>query len=128
VGGVAEVLQEYWTHKKWLSRGANPEPEIYRQVAKHLEKLLAGYVSSPFTEGVAKTTNVPTYTFLQSLAGAGGGGFMVAIVKDGLSSDAVDEAVQELGAADPDLACSSHKITVDSDGICVTLNGKEVNL
>jgi len=66
----------------------------------------------------------------QSLAGAGGGGFMAVVLAGETAGEraAFDEELAELGRKDADFAFSSHKICVDFEGIRVLSEGRRRGL
>lgn len=86
------VLNSYWSLKKRLARGS--EPEYVRKIRMML---------TPVCSGI-------------SLCGAGAGGFMIVILKRDESFTSLEEV---LGGIDPSLGISKHYVTVDSDGIVV---------
>ena len=89
-GGCAD-----WEQKKLMAPGAEP-PAITRLMAAIREH----------THGL-------------SLAGAGGGGFMVGIAKSGASVDAIKECL-----ANPEFAgCSLHTAAIDTEGLRVRCTG-----
>ena len=64
---------------------------------------------------------------LQSLAGAGGGGFMVVVLKPDCPDD-FDNILERIGDDRPDLASTTHRVMVDQVGIRVVVGEKELNL
>jgi len=94
VDEVGKCLSEYWTIKKILAPGS--EPQLVKDVMETLE---------PFVVG-------------GSLAGAGGGGFLAAVLKE----DAVlEEAVEAVRKTPGTERITFHKATIDRNGLEVVI-------
>jgi fucokinase len=100
---VADCLNRYWSQKKVMA-GADSgvEPPIVRSV---LQSLLERDLISA-----------------GSLCGAGGGGFMVMLVKEGITADDVRSAVQKGELFDPSVRDFTwHDCRVSENGLKVTI-------
>ncbi len=68
----------------------------------------------------------PTLPPIQSLAGAGGGGFMVALLREG--AECPRALVERMARARPELDCSVHELGVDEVGVTVRKGGEVVRI
>ena len=98
---VGACLAKYWAHKVAMAPGC--EPEFVRAMMHALAPLTAG----------------------QALCGAGGGGFLVALLHDGASHADARTALDAAGALGPAGGGASdvsfHTATVDETGLQLTL-------
>jgi len=92
-------LSRYWAIKRTLAPGS--EPELVRQVLDVLDPLSVG----------------------AGLAGAGGGGFLVAILKEGVDRGQAMRLIREINGTD---RLTFHVAGVDKEGIVVTVDGEDV--
>ena len=99
VKGVGRCLSQYWVYKRRLAPGS--EPVVVRDILAVLEKM---------TDGA-------------SLAGAGGGGFLAAVMMEGVEREEVERAVRGVEGTD---RVTFHTIGVDREGIRVTVGGEVV--
>jgi len=90
-------LSRYWAQKKCMAEGC--EPELVANIFSALEDLLYGC----------------------SLAGAGGGGFMVLLTRHIDAETSIKERLRSRGLLRDHLAF--HRVGVDKVGLTVTLDG-----
>ena len=99
IEGVGECLSQYWNIKKTLAPGA--EPLLVKNILKTLDPFIIG----------------------GSLAGAGGGGFMTAVLKDGVDKDMVVERVRRMEGTE---RLTFHTVSVDREGLSVSVGEENV--
>lgn len=93
---VGTALERYWRQKQQMAPRAEPE-----RVTRMREVL------SPFVLG-------------SSLCGAGGGGFLVGLMRDGVSPESIKLALRA-DARTRDLHWTMHDVEVDSEGLQVSV-------
>ena len=99
IEGVGECLCQYWNIKKTLAPGA--EPLLVKNILQTLDPFIIG----------------------GSLAGAGGGGFMTAVLKDGVDKDMVVERVRRMEGTE---RLTFHTVSVDREGLSVSVGEENV--
>ena len=99
IEGVGECLSQYWNIKKTLAPGA--EPLLVKNILQTLDPFIIG----------------------GSLAGAGGGGFMTAVLKDGVDKDMVVERVRRMEGTE---RLTFHTVSVDREGLSVSVGEENV--
>jgi len=99
IEGVGGCLSRYWGIKRTLAPGS--EPEMVREVLD---------VLGPMSVGAG-------------LAGAGGGGFLVAILNEGVDRREAMRLVRKINGTD---RLTFHEAGVDMEGITVTVDGENV--
>ena len=97
LNGVGECLSSYWEIKRTLAPGS--EPQLVRNILDTLEPFIVG----------------------GSLTGAGGGGFLVAILRDDADREEAVASVRRLPGTE---RLTFHSATLDTEGITVSV-GKE---
>lgn len=98
---VGQCLAEYWAIKKTLAPGA--EPQLVKNILQVLDPYILG----------------------GSLAGAGGGGFMTAVLRDGVNRDEVVEKVRRMEGTE---RLTFHSVSVDREGMEVFVGGDKLAL
>ena len=99
VDGVGECLSKYWTIKKKLAPGS--EPQLIKDVMDALKPFIVG----------------------GSLAGAGGGGFLAAVLKKDADRTRAIEEVRIIPGTE---RLTFHKATIDRMGIEVVVDNQEM--
>ena len=87
---MGQCLAEYWSIKKTLAPGA--EPQLIKNILQVLQPYILG----------------------GSLAGAGGGGFLTAVLKDGVDRDEVVDTLRRMEGTE---RLSFHSVSVDREGM-----------
>jgi len=98
VDAIGECLSKYWTIKKKLAPGS--EPKLIKDVMDVLKPFIVG----------------------GSLAGAGGGGFLAAVLKKDADRTRAIEEVRMIPGTE---RLTFHKATIDRKGIEVTIGDQE---
>ena len=101
IDGIGDCLSKYWSIKKALAPGCEP------QLVKNILEVLKPYIVGG------------------SLAGAGGGGFLAAILKDGVNRKEAIEVARRLPGTE---RMTFHEASVDVKGLNVQVNGKDINV
>ncbi|KAF9942134.1 hypothetical protein BGZ65_008779 [Modicella reniformis] len=111
MAGIGAILSKYFTDKRFLSSTTLSNPPVLARLLTHLD---------PYIEGA-------------SLAGAGGGGFLVALLKSNLSREDVvskvriamasDGMEQDNSEAEEDLMWA-WQATVDMEGLVIQIGGQ----
>ena len=99
--GIGRCISRYWTIKRSLAPGS--EPQLVRTILD---------VVDPFIVG-------------GGLAGAGGGGFLTAILRPGVSMETVTEEIRKIPGTE---RLSFHKAAVDQKGLQVFVNDEEIEI
>jgi len=94
VDAVGRCLSKYWAIKKKLAPGS--EPQLIKDVMEALEPYIVG----------------------GSLAGAGGGGFLAAVLKTGTDRNKAIDEVRKISGTE---RLTFHKATIDRQGIEVVI-------
>ncbi|GAB6027032.1 hypothetical protein CHUAL_013761 [Chamberlinius hualienensis] len=97
---VGHFMNEYWRLKKVLAPGA--EPPAVERVMKELQHCVYG----------------------QLLCGAGGGGFMIAIAKEGVTRKEIEEKFQQAQV----VGMKIYDVDLDDDGITVTVGNQPLEI
>lgn len=97
---VGHLMNEYWRLKKILAPGA--EPSSVERVMKELQHCVCG----------------------QLLCGAGGGGFMVALTKEGVTRTQIEECFQKAQV----VGMKIYDVDLDNDGISVTVGDQQLEI
>lgn len=96
---VGKILTDYFAHKRFLSRTGLQDPPILERLVRLLEPAMDGF----------------------SLAGAGGGGFLVVILKPGQERDQVVERVQK--ELEQELKTEALQSTLQSESLMHQVDG-----
>ena len=92
---VGQCLTKYWSQKKCMAEGC--EPEFVKQMIESLDDLILG----------------------ASLAGAGGGGFLAVITKEANAMNALQNQLDTLSLGIPGQTMHSAEIDMDGLTVCV---------
>ena len=103
--GVGECLNAYWRHKKLLA-GEGAEPTICSEIMK---------ATAPACLG-------------QSMAGAGGGGFLVLLLKTSSLIEEVSDIVLDVAKNRREFGVFVQRVQVDREGLRLQIGQQDVNI
>ena len=99
--GVGECISRYWTIKRTLAPGS--EPQLVTNILQVLHPLILG----------------------GGLAGAGGGGFLAALLRPGVRVEEVREKVRNIPGTE---RLTFHQAALDRTGIQVFVDDQEIEI
>ena len=99
--GIGRCFSQYWTIKRSLAPGS--EPQLVRNILDVLQ---------PFTLG-------------GGLAGAGGGGFLAALLRPDVSQETVMEEIRKIPGTE---RLTFHQASVDQKGLQVFIDDEEIQI
>ena len=99
--GVGRCLSQYWSLKRSLAPGS--EPQLVRNILDVLENFMVG----------------------GGLAGAGGGGFLAALLRPEVSQETVMEEIRKIPGTE---RLTFHQAAVDQKGLQVFIDDEEIQI
>ena len=99
--GVGECISRYWTIKRTLAPGS--EPQLVTNILQVLQPLILG----------------------GGLAGAGGGGFLAALLRPGVRVEEVREKVRNIPGTE---RLTFHQAALDRTGLQVFVDDQEIEI
>ena len=99
--GVGECISRYWTIKRTLAPGS--EPQLVTNILQVLHPLILG----------------------GGLAGAGGGGFLAALLRPGVRVEEVREKVRNIPGTE---RLTFHQAALDRTGLQVFVDDQEIEI
>ena len=115
---MGEIHRRFWNCKKVLAKGA--ETANCRLITSACKDLIHGEVKK---STILSSEQVPNLFSLQSLAGAGGGGFMVLFTKSPNSKQEIEDALKKQNLNFP-----VYDVEIDRRGLQVKIGDEIVNL